>query len=243
MEYENGPLHDNICIGQYGVSTLKPERDIMKQTGSSDGWFADWLCEKWDWFNQCAADMSDCGSSSYDNGNREYLDFTFPFAIEMTQIRLQGIREIITGGYACDKNSYGKPDVPIPPLEEIGASLPCPDITQTSLPLRSRIDKFEVWCNDGNNWLVVDKDKKWNKASEVVHFCNSKDKAKDEEPYEKVFKFETHLNNFYSIAEIDLPRGQKCLEARVVFNKYTGTALGTKIGIKVVDPDSRVCRI
>ena len=92
MEYENGPFHDNICIGQYGVSTLKPKRDIMKQTGSADGWFADWLCKKWDWFIGYLLPviprsiMSDCTSS--DNGNREYLDFTFPFLLEVTQIRL-----------------------------------------------------------------------------------------------------------------------------------------------------------
>ena len=74
LEYENGPWHDNICVGQYGVQTLRPWRDIMKQTGSSDGWFADWLCKKFDWFVKRPWSMSDChGScSDTDNGNREY---------------------------------------------------------------------------------------------------------------------------------------------------------------------------
>ena len=163
--------------------------------------------------------------------------------MEVTQIRLQGIREIITGGHACDKTSYGNNDVPIPPLEEIGADLPCPDISETTLPLRSRIDKFEVWCNDGNDWIVVDDNNEWKKAADVLKFTKQCHDANDLKPFKDVKKFKTSLNNFYSIAEIDLPKGQKCLEVRVVFNKYTGTALGTKIGIKVVDPDSRVCRI
>ena len=118
LEYENGPWHDNICVGQYGVQTLRPERDIMKQTGSADGWFADWLCKKFDWFVSRPYYMSDChGScSDTDNGNREYLDFTFPYLLEVKNIKLQGIREIITGGHKSDKNASGGSDVNIPPI-------------------------------------------------------------------------------------------------------------------------------
>ena len=74
----------------------------MKQTGSADGWFADWLCKKWDWFNDTSSYMEEQDCTSSDNGNREYLDFTFPFLLEITQIRFQGIREIITGGHKFD---------------------------------------------------------------------------------------------------------------------------------------------
>ena len=56
-------------------------------------------------------------------------------------------------------------------------------IIETNLPLRSRIDKFEVWCNDGNNWLVVDDNKEWKKASEVVKFTKNHQDAKDLEPF------------------------------------------------------------
>ena len=240
MEYENGPFHDNICIGQYGVNTLRPERDIMKQTGSSDGWFADWLCKEWDWFNSSASDMSDCHSEN--NGNREYLDFTFPFLMEVKSIRLQGIREILTGGHALDKLANGAPvDGNIPPLGGIDISL---GVYKTKLPLRSRIDTFEVWCNDGQKWLTVDsKTNKWKSAEDVVKFSKYHNEASDNEPFKDVHKFQTYLNNYYSIADIQVPCGQKCLEVRVVFNSYTGTALGTKIGIVVEDHDSRVCRI
>ena len=187
LEYENGPFHDNICIGQYGVNTLRPERDIMKQTGSSDGWFADWLCKKFDWFNSSASSMSDCKgteSSEKNNGNREYLDFTFPFLMEVRSIKLQGIREIITGGRKYDRDSNNFPDVPIPP---IGPEDPV-DWRGVKIPLRSYINTFEVWCNDGLDWWTIE-DYQWKKAEDVLNFSDQINKAWDNRAFNRILKF------------------------------------------------------
>lgn len=89
LEEMNGPEHNNLCIGQYGSSTLRPCADIQKRTGSTDGFFFDWLVKD---FETCGGDRPPSGTndeeaSEKNNANREYLDVRFPCLYELKDIR------------------------------------------------------------------------------------------------------------------------------------------------------------
>ena len=80
---------------------------------------------------------------------------------------------------------------------------------------------------------------KWTDAEKLLDLKNS---ASDCNEFAKVRKFSTGLTNYHDIANIAVPPGQQCLEVRVVFNEYRGNALGTKLGIGIVDKDGDVCK-
>lgn len=119
---EAGAWHDNLCIGHYGLTTLRPRYDIERRTGATDGWLADCLSPNWR-FNfasdsSSAADVSacrgsssrrghhgggsssSCGCSNRDKSNayREFLTVLMPYPLEIYEIRTQGIRSIDIGG-------------------------------------------------------------------------------------------------------------------------------------------------
>ena len=97
LEGFNGPDHNNLCIGQYGSCTLRPEKDIMKRVGSTDGFFFDWLCKDFGSYRSCS-ESHGRSATDKDNANREYLDARFPCLHEIKSIRIQGIRNIEIGG-------------------------------------------------------------------------------------------------------------------------------------------------
>jgi hypothetical protein len=220
----------------------------MKQNGATDGWVADLLCKYWDWFftgydaGGASVDMENCDDDY--NANREYLQFTFPHPFPLMKVRLQGIRDIILGGHEPDYTSDGvTEDEPISPLVN-------DEDTETALPLRSFIEKFEVWCNDGLDWWTVNTAGLWKKTEDLLEFSLNHYVASDPVPFEKIHKFSSGLSNYYQISEVNMPtisdtpcaQYMQCKEVRVVFTDYYGTALGTKIGLVVNDIHREVCK-
>lgn len=148
---EAGAWHDNLTIGHYGVSTLRPKKDVMKRQGAPDGWISDLHSSNWTFNFEGSGDSSaaDTSAGAEENANREFLDVLFPFKVEITEIRLQGIREISIGGHG---GLGSEDDFPITAgeLDQLQNPLP-PKVKEN---LRGAVKEFEVWCNDGYDWLV-----------------------------------------------------------------------------------------
>jgi hypothetical protein len=155
---EAGAWQDNLSIGHYGVTTLRPYKDIQKRTGAVDGWLADLVSHNWR-FN--FADPYRGGFSSKadtttdtdrENALREWLDVLMPWKVEINAIRLQGIRTIDIGGRRGINGTS----------TDTIATGALPDTTDARDPLpgkvhenfRGAIRTYEIWCNDGYDWLV-----------------------------------------------------------------------------------------
>jgi hypothetical protein len=85
VDCEAGAWQDNISIGHYGITTLRPFKDIQKRTGAVDGWLADLVSHNWH-FNFAAGAPSDADTTedtTRENALREYLDVLMPWKIEI----------------------------------------------------------------------------------------------------------------------------------------------------------------
>jgi len=60
--------------------------------------------------------------------------------------------------------------------------------------------------------------------------------------YSLVKEFATGLSDTNTIAEISDFKPFKALEVRIVFTKYTGNVLATKLGVIVNDPKGTICK-
>jgi len=99
---------------------------------------ADWLSENWTRnFLDTSPPIAD--TTNFD-ANREWLDIVFNGLTQITSIRLQGIRNLRIGGTEDATNN-----IDLSPLPKYGNE-----------ELHGTIRQFEVWCSDGNDWLVQD---------------------------------------------------------------------------------------
>jgi len=112
---------------------------------------ADWLSENYypsfldttTGFPPPSGVPGDADTDNFD-ANREWLVVTFPWLLEITSIRLQGIRNIAIGGHNGGDTitDYINP----------GTFEPLPGLFDEEL--HGAIRQFEVWCSDGKNWLA-----------------------------------------------------------------------------------------
>lgn len=99
------------------------------------------------------------------------------------------------------------------------------------------IRQFEVWCNNGNVWLVQDGvTNSWVDAETII--TPSLDADKD---FVNIKKYNTNINgNWAEIFEVDIKRVE-CLEVRIVFTEFEGNVLATKLGIGINDYTKSIC--
>lgn len=193
VDCEAGAWQDNLTINHYGVTTLRPYKDIQKRTGSVDGWLADLVSHNWKFnFNGTGGNTSAADTTSDTEGEnalREWLDVLMPWKVEITQIRLQGIRTIDIGGRGgiSATNTDSIPEGQFPNTTDARDPLP----GKTHENFRGAIKTFEVWCNDGYNWLVQEEGEDcWVPAETIT---NVGSKANNKNAFTRVRKYETGL--------------------------------------------------
>jgi len=104
--------------------------------------------------------------------------------------------------------------------------------------LHGAIKEFEIWCNNGRNWLVQDQsDDSWVVAETIIHPTSST----STEDFSSIKKYDTGATNEWEKIFTTSVQRVKCLEVRVVFTKFVGNVLGTKLGIGIVDPTGAIC--
>jgi hypothetical protein len=125
-----------------------------------------------------------------ENALREWLDVLMPWKVEINGIRLQGIRTIDIGGRRGINGTS----------TDTIATGALPDTTDARDPLpgkvhenfRGAIRTYEVWCNDGYDWLVQEEgdDECWVPATNIV---NPGTNAYDVGGFSRVKKYHTFL--------------------------------------------------
>ena len=237
---EAGAWQDNLTIGHYGVTTLRPNKDIQKRTGATDGWLADLVSANWrfnfaQWDSSAADTTSDTDS---ENALREFLTVLMPWKVEINEIRLQGIRTIDIGGRrgvsATDTDSYDTGE--LGNTDDLNDPLP----GKVKENFRSAVRTFEVWCNDGYDWLVQEEGQDAWKNARFVTTPGAR--ADDPNAFKFVRKYSTGATKGdWSKIFAQALEPVKCLEVRIVFTQYIGNVLGTKLGITVNDDDGNIC--
>lgn len=171
--------------------------------------------------------LGDCGLDE-NSGNREFLDVTFPQMLEVKSIRLQGLGHNFAMWHDEEKCNCGC-------KFSDSDSEYYPDENKAFLV--SWVNEFEIWWNDGQNWWSLpDKRSHWAKVTDIMG-C----RVGEDDQFDKLQKFKTDLTDPYKISTISF-RPFKAIEVRVIFTKYTGTVLATKLGIEVHDPTHAVCK-
>ena len=105
--------------------------------------------------------------------------------------------------------------------------------------LHGAVRQFEVWCNDGKNWLVQDAvTNQWVVAETII---TPTDEADEVNGFLNIKKYNTNVGkNWDQIYEVNI-KWVECLEVRIVFTEFEGNVLGTKLGIGINDYDRAIC--
>ena len=105
----------------------------------------------------------------------------------MEAIKIQGVKNTPTGG---THNGDAPP----------GRS---PSNANVFRDIWSIVSEFEVWCNDGLNWYSVDgSSDKWRNVENMIDHSRDPD---DPDTYDQIKKFETELDDQWTIQTVFMP--------------------------------------
>jgi len=104
--------------------------------------------------------------------------------------------------------------------------------------LKGVVEEIEIWYNNGRHWLSIEEGEDvWKKVSAITTTTSNADPD-----FTKIKKFPTNANNDYNkILSLDDFPDFHAKNIKIVFTKFSGNVLATKLGVTVNDPNNVIC--